>query len=385
MRSWMKVALALFGVGWGANQFAPLLLVYRDQQHLSGPVVTALFGAYAIGLIPALLVGASFSDRLGRLRVMRPVVVLSLLASVVLLVAGDSVWALTVGRLLAGIASGAAFGPGSAWVKELSADAGPGAGARRAAIALSAGFGGGPLVAGVFAQWLPAPAVLPYVAHVVLMLLVIPLVWWAPETALARTDDTRRRAELRDALRHPVFRRVVAPAAPLVFATATVSFAVLPSLVPVHGIEIAAGGAIAGLTLGTGVAVQPLARRLHRRRTQVLGLGLTVAGFLLAALTIRLGTAAMLAPTAVVLGAGYGMLLVAGLGQVEALAAPGELASITAVFYCLCYAGFITPYVVTALHAVLPPAILLCVAAAAVAVIIPVTRATSRPDPSRTG
>jgi predicted MFS family arabinose efflux permease len=383
MRPWVRVALAMFGVGWGANQFAPLLLVYRDQDHISGTVVTALFGAYAIGLIPALLIGASYSDRLGRLRVMRPVVVLSLIASAVLLVAGDNVWALTTGRLLAGIASGAAFGPGSAWVKELSADAEPGAGARRAAVALSAGFGGGPLVAGVFAQWLPAPAVLPYVAHIALMLVVIPLVWWAPETAVPNADG--KRAELRDALRHPVFRRVVAPAAPLIFGTATVSFAVLPGLVPVHGFGVAAGGAIAGLTLGTGVAVQPLARRLHRRRTRALGLGLAAAGFLVAALTIRLGTPIMLVPTAVVLGAGYGMLLVAGLGQVEALAAPHELASVTAVFYCLAYAGFVMPYVVTALHAVLSPAILFCVLAGTVALIIPATSVASRPDPSRTG
>src|ERR1044072_4088216 len=127
MRGWVRVALALFGVAWGANQFASLLLVYRDEEHLSGPVVTALFGAYAIGLITALLVGAAFSDRLGRQRVMPPVVVVSVFASVLLLVAGDHVWALTAGRALAGIASGAAFGPGSAWVKELSADAGPGA------------------------------------------------------------------------------------------------------------------------------------------------------------------------------------------------------------------------------------------------------------------
>ena len=66
----------------------------------------------------------------------------------------------------AGLASGAAFGPGTTWIKELSED---GAGARRAAGALSAGFGGGPLVAGAMAQWLPAPAVVPYVAHLVVV------------------------------------------------------------------------------------------------------------------------------------------------------------------------------------------------------------------------
>lgn len=28
-RSWLPAALAVFAVGWGANQFAPLLYLYR--------------------------------------------------------------------------------------------------------------------------------------------------------------------------------------------------------------------------------------------------------------------------------------------------------------------------------------------------------------------
>jgi hypothetical protein len=161
----------------------------------------------------------------------------------------------------------------------------------------------------------------------------------------------------------------------LVFGTATVSFAVLPAVVPVHGFDIAAAGVIAGLTLGAGVVVQPVARRVERRRpgwTRLLALLLAVAGFLLAALTIRLGSPVLLVPTAVVLGGSYGMLLVAGLGLVEELAAPEELASVTAVFYCLAYAGMFTPYVVTALSGLLSPVLIFCLAAGVVALVIPV-------------
>ena len=62
VRSWTRVALAMFGIGWGANQFAPMLLVYRANQHLSEAAVTAMFGVYALGLIPALLVAGSSSQ-----------------------------------------------------------------------------------------------------------------------------------------------------------------------------------------------------------------------------------------------------------------------------------------------------------------------------------
>jgi MFS family permease len=373
---WFRVALAMFGVGWGANQFSSLLLVYRDHDGLPATVVTLLFGAYAIGLVPALLVAAAFSDRWGRRRVMRPVVVLAALASVVLLLAGGHVWALTTGRLLAGVASGAAFGPGTAWVKELSTDAGQGAGARRAAVALSAGFGGGPLVAGALAQWVPLPTVVPYLAHVALMAVIVPLVWQVRETVPAVVPGDRR-TDVRRALRHRDFRFRVAPTAPIVFGAATASFAVLPGLVRLHGLGPVVGGAVAGLTLGTGVVVQPIARLLDRKRpgwTYTVGMALAVAGFLLAATTALTTTPLLLVPSAVVLGGCYGMLLVAGLNTVEELAAPDDLASVTAVFYCLTYVGFATPYVVTATEATVPTTILFVLAALAAVVILAIAR-----------
>ncbi|RYY43509.1 MAG: MFS transporter, partial [Actinomycetales bacterium] len=58
MPSWFRAALALFAVGWGANQFAALLPVYREVDGATAGQVTALFGAYAVGLVPALLLVA---------------------------------------------------------------------------------------------------------------------------------------------------------------------------------------------------------------------------------------------------------------------------------------------------------------------------------------
>ncbi|MGQ4424452.1 MFS transporter, partial [Streptomyces violaceoruber] len=161
MAGWIRVASAMFVVGWGANQFSPLLLVYR-QGAVSESVVTLAFGAYAFGLVPMLLLAVPLARRFGRATTIRAALAVSGVASLILLTGGDRTWALVIGRLLAGVASGAGFGPGTAWVKDLSAHTASGTGARRAAVALSAGFGGGPLVAGALAEWAPAPEVLPY-------------------------------------------------------------------------------------------------------------------------------------------------------------------------------------------------------------------------------
>src|SRR3546814_6210749 len=189
-----------------------MLPVYQDENGASGEAVTALFGAYALGLIPALLIVAPISDRIGRRKVMRPVLLLSVVATVVLMAGGDHPAVLLMGRLAAGVASGAAFAPGTAWVKELSAHDPPGTGARRATLALSAGFGSGPLVAGIGGQWLPFPTVVPYVPHLVLMVLVLAIAWNAPEPAVARRhDEPARRSEVWPAMRSrptPEGRRV---------------------------------------------------------------------------------------------------------------------------------------------------------------------------------
>ncbi len=72
--AWARPAAAVFVVGWGANMFASLLHAYT---HLSGTQANGLFGAYAPGLIPALLIAARVSDRVGRRRALLAALLLS--------------------------------------------------------------------------------------------------------------------------------------------------------------------------------------------------------------------------------------------------------------------------------------------------------------------
>jgi len=47
---WRWPALTMFTVGYGANQFVPLLAVYRRTLALTDTQATAVFGVYALGL-----------------------------------------------------------------------------------------------------------------------------------------------------------------------------------------------------------------------------------------------------------------------------------------------------------------------------------------------
>jgi MFS family permease len=357
VQMWMRAAAALFAIGYGANQFSSLMVMYREQAHYPAVTVAAFFGVYAAGLVPGLLLGGPASDRWGRRRLLLPAVVVSAPASGVLAlggVAAVSEPALYTGRFLFGVVTGIAMAVGTSWVKELSQApwdpaADVGAGARRAALALSAGFGIGPLVAGLLAQWAPLPMELPYLVHIVLTVAMV--------VAMARVPETRSPGAFRSGLRVRLprrFRRAVAPMAPWVFGAPALSFAVQPAaLAPrIAGIGLVFATLLTTVTLGTGIAVQSWARRLSPVAGARGGLSTLVVGLLTAAGAAAIESALLAVAASVVLGAAYGLCLVAGLIEVQRMAEPGQLGGLTAVYYALTYVGFLLPVPLAALAVV---------------------------------
>jgi len=114
-RSWLVPCVALAAAGWGGNQFTPLVLLYRAHGH-SAIVITAVFAAYVLGLIPGFLLGGALSDRRGR-RIVRWALLLSTASSVVLAVGADDEPMLFAGRVLTGFSLGVTMAAGTSWVK----------------------------------------------------------------------------------------------------------------------------------------------------------------------------------------------------------------------------------------------------------------------------
>ena len=356
MRNWRGVSAAMFAIAWGGNEFTPLLVFYKSEYELSGPTVDVLLFAYVLGMIPALLIGGPLSDRFGRRPVMRPAALIAAAGSLVLAAAADQVALLAVGRILCGIAIGLAMAVGTSWIKELSVDNG----AKRAAMSLTAGFGVGAGLAGVLAEWGPWPHVLSYALNAGVCLLGAVWVWNVPETRQRATAPTRLRDDLKiPSLGHRRFLYVVVPLAPWVFGAAIGCQAILPTLMApkVGGAPMAFAALISVVTLSCGFGIQALARRIDRpdsARASQVALLLLVAGMALAARAASILTIWAVLVAAVVLGAGYGIALVAGLSEVQRIAQPGDLAGLTAVYYALTYLGFAVPATLAYLHDYIP-------------------------------
>lgn len=372
-RTWWVASGLLFAAAFGTNVPTPLLLVYREQLDLSASTLTAIFGVYALGLAPSLLLGGPASDRYGRVRVLLPASVLVAAASLLFLAGNGTSWALTAlfaARFVQGLASGAVFSVGSAWLQDL---AGGGAGAARAAraasVAQTGGFCLGPLTSGLLGAYGPAPLTVPYLVHVALMVpavaavLVVVGVGAAPEGGARRgflprpgLDPAARRA----------FGRIVVPTAVCVYAFPSVSVTVLPLLLPGASGLVAFTGLLAALTLGTGTLVQPFAHRLGPR-TGPAGAGLGALGFAVGVGAGVTGSVLLVGVAGVLLGAGGGLCLNAGLTLVGRLAPPAGRGAANGLFYTAAYAGFAAPFLVTAFVAlprlVLPLGVLAVLAA----------------------
>ncbi|WP_449385867.1 MFS transporter [Cellulomonas soli] len=362
-RAWWRVAAVLFAVAWGGNEFTPLLVLYRTRSHLGMLTVDVLLAAYVLGIVPGLLVGGPLSDRYGRRPLLLPAPVLGAIGSAVLAAGAHSPALLFVGRVCSGVALGLVMAVGTSWVKELSSPAyepgaDTGAGARRASLALTTGFGLGAAVAAALAQWGPWPAQTPYLVNVTITLGALVALLGVGETRPRSTQPGRLVDDLRiPAAGHRRFVQVVAPTAPWVFGTAASAYAILPSLLAarVPGLAVGLAGLMCLVALGCGVLVQLGGRRLDSPAdARGLGVGMLAAvpGLALAAATATTGSVGLGLVAAAVLGCSYGLLLVGGLQEVQRIAGPDDLAGLTAVYYSVAYLGFFVPAVLAGLHSV---------------------------------
>jgi hypothetical protein len=370
--AWRRVALVLCATGWGANHFASLLAVYRARLGLDAAAPAALLGMYALGLVPGLLVAGPLSDRRGRRALVLPAATIALGASAVLGGLGDSFPALLVGRLAYGLGAGGVMSAGAAWLIELSMAGGAtaDAAARRATIALSAGFGGGPLVSGLLAQYAAWPTVVPYALHVAVLGVALAVAAAAPDPGTRRATGPLIRIEL-DRAGWRRFARGIAPMAPLVFGFPTIAFAALPSMLggALGGAPIAYTGLVCAVTLATGVAAQPITRRFAPEAAARLGLAIGAVGLGLGAAVVAARAPAGLLVVAPVLGAAYGVCMTAGLQGVQRLAKPDARGGITGLYYVMTYVGFAAPYLLALAARLVAPEVALGVTAAGVVAI----------------
>jgi predicted MFS family arabinose efflux permease len=169
-----------------------------------------------------------------------------------------------------------------------------------------------------------------------------------------------------------------------VFAASALAYVIAPTLLESRagGDQIALATLLTIVALATGTLAQQQAPRFTRLaggRDAAAGLALILARALACALNASARSLTLALATAVILGAGYGIAMVAGLTEVQNLILPDRPGSLSGLYYSLCYLGFALPAALAALadHFAYPM-LLAGVAAAAAMSLAVVSRRTSR-------
>lgn len=333
----------------GTTLPTPLYPIYQDRFGYDEFLVTVIFAAYAIGVIAALLLGGRLSDQVGRRPVLLAGLALSALSAVAFLAPLDLA-GLVLGRVLSGLSAGLYTGTATATLLDLV----PVADQARAALVGAAvnmgGLGLGPVLAGVLAQYAPAPLVLPYVASLVLLVPAAVGVLLVPEPVAGATGW--RGASLR-----PQRLRVPASVRP-VFVRASIAgfagFAVLGLFSSVspgflgqvlgernHAVE----GLVVLSLFVASMAGQLLSVRLDGRAAMAGGSAVLAVGALGIALSLLLASLPLLVVGAVVAGLGQGAVFRAGLAAVGAATPAPQRAEVSSSFFVVVYVALSVPVI----------------------------------------
>lgn len=338
------VLAVLLATGWSANHFAALIPAISRDQRLSAATLDAIFGVYAVGLLPGLLLGGRLSDAWGRRPVAWAGSAVATAGTVAMLFCQHSV-ALLIGRLIVGIGVGLAVSACTAWASDLR---GP-AGAAVAGAVLTGGFAVGPFASGMIAAAGPAGIAASFGVAAALVVaataLAVLAVHRSPRTAPA---SARRRSSAAAGQSSARALSWAIPMAPWVFASATLAFVTIPTRVHTGLAAPVAAGTAALIVNGVSGLVQVVARaRRWGPQAGTVGALLAAVGYAATAAAPSTLTASVALPLLLVLGCASGLCLREGLIDLEAAAPERIRGLLTGAFYAVTYIGFGLPLLLT--------------------------------------
>ncbi|MFY9865873.1 MAG: MFS transporter [Trebonia sp.] len=349
-RGYRLTAGVLLVMMLGGTLPVPLYVLYEKQMGFGPLGVTVVFAAYVVGTLVALVALGDLSDHIGRKKVLAMAVACAA-ASTALFLAASGIGVLVAARVVSGMAAGFATGTATAALAELQ----PRGDHRAAAVVASGsnmtGLGLGPLIAGIFAEYVAMPTRSVFWAYLGLCALAAAALAAIPET-VANPDGM---ISLRPRIGVPPRMRAVMLGAGLgVFAAFSV-LGLFSSLVPtfLHGIlgvhNLALIGAASFLIFIIAAISQAVSARLPSRRSVSTGLPLLLV--CLAALEAALfGKALWLFVVAIIAGGiAVGFIFRGGLSELNRLAEPRHRAAVVSAFFVAAYIGLGLPAVLTGL------------------------------------
>jgi len=327
----------------------PLYPLYRTLFHLSPPMLTLVFGAYAFALLAALLTVGKVSDFTGRRPLMLLALALNALALVVFMLASSAATLITA-RLVQGFATGIALPTFGASLIDASKTRGPLLNSFTAFLGMTLGT----LAGGFLVSFAPYPTVTLYALLLLAMLAAMALLPLIPETI---TPQPGVLAALRPQVSIP--RRALGPllkVTPVNIATWMLGgfyLSLMPGMVAsATGLTspLIGGSVVATLMLSATAAVL-LFRLLPPARALVVGTLMLITGVTVTLSGLSLHSVAWLYVGTAIAGQGFGSIFSSVLKIILPLAEGHERAGLFAAFLVKSYLAFALPAIAAGIAA----------------------------------
>ncbi len=330
----------------GTTLPTPLYVIYQARWHFTSVIVTVIYATYAVAVLAALLLAGRSSDQAGRRPVLAAALGLSALSTVAFILAPD-VGVLLAGRILSGLSAGLMTGTATAALTELA----PASASRRASLVATAanlgGLGLGPLIAGLFAQYVPGPTVSVFRAYLAVLAAAGLCLVFVPETV-----SQRRRPVLRFAgLGVPEHGRGEFIAAAVAGFSAFSMLGLFSALAPtflgsvLHEQNHVVQGGVVFLLFAAGTLTLLLLSRFPSRRVVLAGLGLLLAALAVTVAGLAQAAIGLFLAGTVVGGAAVGAVFLGSLATANRLAPPERRGHAISTYFVASYCGLIIPVV----------------------------------------
>ena len=357
-RHWPPFAWVCFAMCVGVMGTAlasPLYPLYQARWDLLPSHITGIYVAYMLGALASLLFLGRLSDRFGFLPVLRTGLML-VTAGVLLSALAWNVPSFVISRVAIGIASGMITTSASVGLTQLSRSGSVQHASAMTSFAMSLGFGLGPLVGGVLAQWLPQPLVTAYVPSVLLGVLAVYALYQVQVQVPVKVATPGQRSttqSLRDWLPRitlpvPALRRPFFIASLGAFSTfgifglyASLAPSFMGQMLPWHGPAVSGMSIAVILFLSAGV--QWLARPIHTKTCILWGLGLLAAGNLWLMATTYTNWPLLFVLSVLTTAAGHGLTNLAGIAVVNKVARPDNRSGLVSTYLVVGYVGTTAP------------------------------------------
>ncbi|MEV4728633.1 MFS transporter [Saccharopolyspora sp. NPDC049426] len=327
---------------------SPMYSIYQQRWGFTNTVLTEVFASYAVAILVALLLCGSLSDHIGR----RPVLIGALvveIAAVLVLALATGVGGLFAGRVLQGLATGAATSAISGALLDFQRP-GSSQGSLVNGVAAALGMAGGSLLSGILVQFVPGPTLTSYLLLAAGFAVALPIV-------LAMPEPVAKISSIGEALRP---RRPVVPAgqgarfalmSTMVLASWIVGgmfMSLAPSVAKgmVHDLPNLISGLPVAVLAGVGGLTQLLLARWAAERAVRVGAVLMIIPMAGIATAVLSHHADLFFAATAVLGVGWGLMFMGAFRMLTGLAAPHQRAGTAAMIYVVAYLSATVPAVV---------------------------------------